>query len=100
MKWTLDKDCVIWNQRALERARVEPDDDADLQGEDDEEEEDDISDLQGEDDDDEEERTMQITSWRPKRTKKTKKKKNPLGVSRVKRQFQRVLEQARRLQLS
>jgi hypothetical protein len=93
MKWTLDKDCVIWNQRALERAMVEPDDDADLQGEDDEEEEDDISDL--------EETQHEISrSTVTRRPKRTKKKRNPLGVSRVKRQFQRVLDAARRLQLS
>ena len=72
-------------KRELQRASVEPDEDADLQAEDAEEEEDDVSDLQAEDDDDEEERTMQITSWRPKKTKKRTKKHNRNSASSLKR---------------
>jgi hypothetical protein len=85
MKWTLDRGSILWKKREQQRASMEPDEDADLQAEDAEEEEDDVSDLQAEDDDDEEERTMQITSWRPKKTKKRTKKHNRNSASSLKR---------------
>jgi hypothetical protein len=85
MKWTLDRGSILWKKREQQRASMEPDEDADLQAEDAEEEEDDVSDLQAEDDDDEEERTMQITSWRPKKTKKRTKKHNRKSASSLKR---------------
>jgi hypothetical protein len=43
------------------------------------------ADLQAEDDGDEEERTMQITSWRPKKTKKRTKKHKRNSASSLKR---------------
>jgi hypothetical protein len=89
MKWNLDKDSVLWEQRALQRAMVDPDDDADLEGEEDEEDEDDISDL--------EEAHHEMSQSTVIRGKKRTKKRNPKGDSRVKRQFKRVLASAQRV---
>jgi hypothetical protein len=89
MKWTLDKGSVLWEQRASQRAMVDPDDDADLQGEEGEEEEGDSGDIE----ETHHEMSQSTVVRRPKRTKK----RNPKGDSRVNRRFQRVLASAQRV---